>query len=101
MLRCYTLVLLHYSYGLPLHTRAVEVLQVQTYAIFNRDSTQHCDHTELVDWHRDIPYIVSGMTPFRALLLVHFSQCLFERIFFHIGESRAMKGVIFFSFSKF
>ncbi len=51
-------------------------------------------------WHRDIPYIVSGRTPFRALLLVHFSQCLFERIFFHFGESRAMKGVISFSFSK-
>ncbi len=33
-------------------------------------------------WHRDIPYIVSGTTPFRALLLVHFSQCLLERIFF-------------------
>ncbi len=40
--------------------------------------------------HRDIPYIVSGTTPpyivsgttpFRALLLVHFSQCFFERIF--------------------
>ncbi len=47
-------------------------------------------------WHRDIPYIVSGTTPFWALLLVHFSQCLFERCFFHFGKSRAMKGVIFF-----
>ncbi len=51
--------------------------------------------------HRDIPYIVSGTTLFRALLLVHFSQCLFERFFSHFDESRAMKGVIFFSFSKF
>ncbi len=50
--------------------------------------------------HRDIPYIVSGTTPFRALLLVHFSQCLYERIFFYFGESRAMKGVIFFSFRE-
>ncbi len=50
--------------------------------------------------HRDIPYIVSGTTLFRALLLVHFSQCLFERFFFHFVESRTMKEVIFFSFSK-
>ncbi len=50
--------------------------------------------------HQDIPYIVSGTTPFPALLLVHFSQCLFERFFFHFGKSRAMK-VIFISFSKF
>ncbi len=48
--------------------------------------------------HRDILYIVSGTTPFRALLLVHLSQCLFERFFFHFCESRAMKGVIFFHF---
>ncbi len=51
--------------------------------------------------HREIPYIVSGTTPFRALLLVHFSQYLFERFFFHFGKSRAMKGVIFFHFRNF
>ncbi len=32
--------------------------------------------------HWDISYIVSGTTPFWAPLLVHFSQCLFNRIFF-------------------
>ncbi len=30
-----------------------------------------------------------------------FSMFTFERCFFHFGKSRAMKGVIFFSFSKF
>ncbi len=52
--------------------------------------------------HWAIPYIVSDMALNQAFPLVHFFQCSFERIFFfHSGESRAMKGGFFFSFSKF
>ncbi len=49
--------------------------------------------------HRDIPYIVSGTTPFLALLLVHFSQRLFERIFFFIlAKVGQWKSYFFFIF---
>ncbi len=61
--------------------------------IFMKDATKNV--------YRDTRYIVSCTIQFRALLLVHFSQCLYERIFFfHFGESRAMKGVIFFFIFK-
>ncbi len=46
--------------------------------------------------HRDIPYIVSGTTPILALLLVHFSQCLFERIFFSFWRKQGNERSNFF-----